>query len=89
MIWIQGSTLHWCLGSGGVGCGNEDSTLQFKERLKRFESFQGKTKNEASKNERGRENSQVAENCLGNTESPSLSKNPSSLILNFERKREP
>lgn len=56
------STLHWFSGSGGVGCGNGDSTLQFKERLKRFESFQGKPNSKASKNERGREHSEVAEN---------------------------
>ena len=50
------------LGFWWVGCGNGDSTLQFKERLKRFESFRGKPKSEASKNERGREHSEVAEN---------------------------
>ena len=64
--------------------GIRDSTTQFKARLKRFGSFQGKFKREGNENGRGREDRKLGTNFLVNT--VGLHENPGIFILNFKKK---
>lgn len=68
-----------------MASGDGYSTVQFKERLKRFGSFQGKSKNEEGGS--GREDRKLGEAFSVNT--VSLHENPGIFNLNFKRMGDP
>lgn len=79
--------LGFQLGESEVASGDVYSTVQFKERLKRFGSFQGKSKNEEGEHGSGIEDRKLGENFSVNT--VSLHENPGIFNLNFKRMGDP
>ena len=73
--------------SGGGGSGNGDSSIKFKERLKRFGSFQGKSKSKEREHGSGREDKKLGKNFSVNT--VGLPENRGIFIVNFKRKGGP
>lgn len=70
-----------------MASGNRDSSIKFKERLKRFGSFQGKSKSEEREHGSGREDKKLGKNFSAST--VGLHENGGIFIVNFKRKGGP